>query len=751
MKSGTDDEIGDSFSIDACASLLTMLDERSYQRDLLRDANQLSERVLLPLALPWMHKGNPVTRNVPFDIDDMTEILMADDGRFSPHEHGPLGFGRFDIGQLRRGPINTRLATSADSWCTASRRSDDPGVMEVSSVVLPIYSSSASLLETNNTASQEESLDGEQTYNGDIIAPSTEDPVGEISLRFHEHTTKAKKRKITEVRSCVQRQMISVKVGSSSSRSSIFTDLKLDGKSRYGRLLEACLPAEIQNGRAMTTSKAQQIADCLGSYDVRHGLTSSSTAGKSSRTSCGRTRLIWTEKNGSDHPQRVFFSSSLTGLRIEGATQKRPRDIKLAIRVGGEILGASEESARDTTPLLGSIPTATSLSQSDELFDHPRAQCMLDDEEFTKNILTAGQDRSKGRGRSVGCQPVIDCLPDGTGMIGVICSTPGKMALASAHECLNQAAKLEGRKCTVCWTSDVDKNLIVRECDECGVLAHPQCCYDRGELFVVDETDIWRCTVCCFKLKQRTVAGKDSVAAIEQAKKSKRKTKLPQWLQDSHIDDPLTAGKSDNGLGENESHGIKCALCTYHGGAMSQVEVEGEPHWIHEVCRIWLKGRQSPAVTGTAECALCGKGRAPKSPNESTELSVNALSGYVLKCASSRCQIHFHPMCALVATALSECSPEWRSSVDHTENGQLLELSKLVDRRLCACYTLTALDVQVAVGARGKDPGAEKSLKLPIAFCGIHNPKREAAFRGLYPGGKFITADVMRIPAVLAD
>ena len=760
------DENKDIPSIDVCASLLCMLDERSYHRRMICDANELSRQILLPLSLPWMHKGNPVARNIPYDIDDMTEVLMADDGKFTPYERGPLGFGRFDIGQMRRGPTNTRLATSADSWCTASRRSHDPGIIEVSSIALPLYASCPSKARENHNTGDvdDQPLSVESTNGTDNSKTCDYVPAGEISLRYYEHTAKEKKRKIAEVRSCAQRQFISVKVNSSSSRASIFSDIKLDGKSRHGKLLEASLPAEVQNGKFLSTSKAQIVADSLGSYDSRYGL-SSTTGRNGSRVSCGRTRLIWTQKNPPDQPQKVSFSSSLTGHRFEGATQKRPRDIRLALIVGGEIFGAdnaSNEWPDKKFASISSFPAERSSSQSEELFDHPHAQCMLDDEAFVKNILQSGNERGKSRGRNIGSQPVLECLPDSSGLIGVVCSSTGKIAISSAHECLNHAAKMNSPKCTVCWGSNLDKNTIVRECHECGVLAHQQCCYDKGQLHEVSDNgfgkdQIWRCAVCCFKSNQHAKNGNHGASmANEQAKKSKRKAKLPQWLQDSHIDDPLTAGKSENTMA-TESHGIQCALCSFSGGAMSRVRIGNECHWIHEVCRVWLKGRQctQDASSGlNAECVLCGKGPASNKVDISSENTVGALSGYVLKCAASRCHVHFHPMCALVSTKLSESNTNSEVSFigeQKNVNNTLLELSKQVDRQLCSCYTLTALDIEVTTGASGKDPGAERQFNLPIGFCGIHNPKREASFRGLYPGGKYLTPEVMRIPVVKQD
>lgn len=762
-----EEETTDVPSIDACASLLAMMDERSYQRNLLCSANRFAREILQPLSLPWMHKCNPVTRNMPFDLDDMAEILMADDGSYTPHENGPFGFGRFDVGQLRRGPINTRLATSSDSWCSASRRSDDPGILEVSSVILPLrYHSS---IATSDLQDVESSYPSERDTDNkghceEVMA------LGELTLRCHEHSFTNKRRKVESIRSCAKYHLVSVKVNGSSSRSSLFGEIQMDSNSRYGRLLEATLPAEVQSGRILSTVKAQKIAENLGTYDWRHGLSNASSTGKTAnRLSCGRTRLIWTEKSPSDQPQKVFFSSLLTGIRIEGANQKRPRDIKLAIRVDGEVFG-SESSEKSpclvNTLFVEKFPLASPPRLLFDVVDHPRAQCMMDDEEFVKTILNdapkSGSDRSKVRGRSASSQAIFDCLPDSNGLIGVVCSSSGKVSGSCVHECFNRAAQVNTLKlCTVCWAPDVDQNNLVTECSDCGVLVHLACCYDRGETFpptpdiAEEEKPIWRCAVCCHKTQIESIDGRKdaSIQGHEQAKKSKRRSRLPRWLQDSHVDDPLAAGRSCSAPGDPTSHGIKCALCPYQGGAMSQIQFGTSLVWIHEICRTWWRGKMRipPSLSTQSlfrECALCGCGKRQAAAEESSDDSIPTISEYLVKCAASRCQVYFHPMCGLFSSKLYELSNTVNNTKDMNADEYRAESPQEADRRLSSCFTLTALDCEVTIGSNGKDSGTRQVVKLPIAFCGFHNPKREASFRGLYPAGRYINTDIMRIPAL---
>ena len=735
-----DDEM---YSIDAVASSLAMLDTRGYHRALLCDSNELLRRIVQPLSLPWMHKGQPLSRTTAFDIDDMTETLLADDGSYTPYNAGPLGFGRYDVGQLRRGPVNTRLATSSDSVCSASRRTTDPGILEVSSIVLPLFChrhSFHSVIHQEN----DDLVSGGTFHEFDVHAPK-----GEISLLCHDRSSRSKRRKVAEVRSCARRQLVSVKVGSTSSRSSVFTGIKLDTQSRYGKVLEATLPVEVQNGKVLSMINAQQVAASLGSYDWRHGFPKNSATGKLPRISCGRTRLVWTDRSGpADHPQKVVYTSLLNGERLESGSQKRSREILVAIRLEGE--------------MFGNIPNANELSldiRENSVVRRLYPECMLDDEEFVKNIFSeahkSSSERNKARARVASPHPVLDCLPDSNGAIGVICTSPGKVVLSSVHERLNHAAKMASLKCcTVCWSPDHDRHDAVKECAECGTLAHTQCCYDAGEIEVIPAIDDspkelswWRCAVCCFKKCQPPVqVAKSSAVQPEQASRSRRKPKLPQWLQDSHIDDSLPAGRPDHIQGEIASHGIRCALCPYHGGAMSPVKSGEEVVWMHEVCRLWYNG----AVCGSHEnqevklqCALCGKTERPRTSNGPLYEHSSGIRGFVIKCAGSRCQVYFHPMCALVSSKYSET----QESGDPLSGQYHPFTVQGIDQRLSSAFTLSAVSCE-ATRSVGNDRMNRRTIQIPIGFCGFHNPQRLRTSRGLYPAGKHISNDTIRVPAL---
>ena len=64
----------------------------------------------------------------------------------------------------------------------------------------------------------------------------------------------------------------------------------------------------------------------------------------------------------------------------------------------------------------------------------------------------------------------------------------------------------------------------------------------------------------------------------------------------------------------------------------------------------------------------------------------------------------------------------------------------------CEQYTLTALNCVGVEQTSGKYPGLERFASFPVAFCGIHNPRRPYSFGGVYPRGQHMYASSMRIP-----
>lgn len=704
--------------VDTAASILAILDERGYHRSLLQDANNINHRIVTPMILPWMHAGLPVARNIPCDIDEMPEILAVDDGTHTPFENGPFGFGNFAMGQMQSGEQNL-LDRNSVTMRTAARRSLDPGVVELSTITL----------------GPDEFICGSHDDSPTDLWCSKDDSLGELSLRCFELAQQRLKRRIKEAKSLTRKQLISVKVSSTSSKVSIFPVTPL-------KLVDAKLPAEVQDARFLSIARAKKISEKLGTYDCRHGLAPTNASGKNAnRVSVGRTRRMWTAKSPADKPQRVFFTSLLTGEKLDSGTQKRPRDIRLAIKVNEEYL---ESGA-----------TVNSLTTSQEWPENgvntvSTEQCTVDTNKLV-SALAKGQFGKSESPLSIGqvntlIKPAtFDCIPDNTGLISVTCTLPGSIAISSVHGLLNEAANQESALCTICWSKGCRELGALQKCSECYVLVHPQCCLDSG--IVCDSqrgiegatASTWLCSVC------HNSRGQTAGTVPQLTAKSRRRiSRPPNWLKDSLVESPVS--KSNTSFQSPLEHsGHKCFLCPFSGGAMSMVEVKGVCLWVHEVCRIWtdLESTKEEPVSTEAhreeECALCGIG---DTKTISHVDRIPSIRKSLVKCAAARCRVFFHPMCALLVSKLTWQSSRPRKSPQAGLQSSPRSPQILKDLDLASRFTLTVVDCE----AVQKGPGKDRLLQIPVCFCCFHNPMREPSLYGIYPGGEHIDERVLRVP-----
>ena len=731
------EKIQPKISINACATMIASLDSRAYQRSLIQDANNIAERMLLPVSLPWTHKVAPVARNIPCDIDEMIDVLTMDDGLYTPFENGNFGFGQFDTGQFRNGESAIRLANSSSMLRSAARRSCDPGVIELSTIVLPPQLPGD--LETARRYDPDS-----QDYDD-----SDRSIKGELELRCFETMQAVKKRKVEQARSSVKNFEISVKVNSSSTRSSIFhafDERRVDKESILAQgFLEAVLPQEVEVGRKISTSKAKKISEMLGSYDIRNGLGPTNQSGKNSnRMNVGRTRLMWTEKSPSDQPQRVFFTSLITGQRLEGGSQKRPREVLVRIKVDGQhFVGRKVSKNKETDE----SDTVTKES-------FPSFQATLDCDKLVQNLFESKTKNMQAVDNIL--PPKIECIPDSCGTIHVLCVSEGRINRSSVTPLLNRMAENNIRNCTVCWRStELDQE--VQSCSECGVLAHPSCCLDPGQMndaVVIDGilTKQWTCAMCCQSCG-------DSSRHESAAKKSRRKSKLPSRYDDSELAEPIPSQRTDD---LQYYHEIPCSICQLRGGPMSPVRQNDKTSWIHEVCRIWTSGGNEiineSSMGKRQQCALCGgnNGNVTAGMKRGRNMmgsSDNVSIGCVVKCAAVGCQVHVHPMCAVVSSLTSElhtaASLRNNPMSQQEENESDIDRARKEDIDLCSQYTLTFASVNGVTNSYGKDPGIQRKAMLPILFCGIHNPKRDDSFYGLYPGGEHLDGGALVIPRCL--
>ena len=706
-----------NISINACATILAELDVRSYQQSLVRDASHIAERILQPMSLPWTHKVAPVARNIPCDIDEMIDVFTADDGFHAPFENGSFGFGQFETGRRKNGDSLIRLANSSENVRSASRRSNDPGCIEFSTVALPsmlppYHSESISAVRMPLPIGVDERQHDVPLAKGSTI------------LRCFESTQRLKRRKTEEARNCVKSYKVSIKVNSTSSRSTIIQspmEAKNASDDHMPIVLEATLPIEVENGRKTSKTRAKIESENLGSYDIRHGLPPLQV-GKGSKTPVGRTRLVWTSKELSDH--RLSYKSLITGQQLDDGAVKRPRDIRVVIKVGGDIVCGPETS-------------------DEALISGTRTQASLQCDKLVRNLLDGKNERTKS---PFSVPPLIECVPDNAGSIHVVCTSPGTFMQSSITPILKLARKSSNLSCSVCWRS-TEGGSKVRECVRCGLLAHTECCLDPGELQVKSEDQCvreeWICSVCCHHKENKV--RKDPEPEIQAIKKSKRIPRPSSKLKDSllesiHVDTTLHDTISNN----DEK---KCSVCSLSGGAMSRIAADTGDVWVHETCRIWTDAKSYSTGSRYSTCVLCGTGANCEDSNHHTSPR-RYTPRCMVKCAAPSCHMLVHPMCALASTLISQSTNEIKRET--TENGTSDEIlkAKKRDEKLCSQYTMSFASVKGLAHSFGKDPGSRCATTIPIIFCGIHNPAREQSFYGLYPGGKFMVADdTLKVPS----
>ena len=714
----------------------------------------------------------PAARNIPFDIDEMPAILAQEDKSHNPFDNGPMGFGRFESGEPQEGPLSSSLVDPRDIICSAARRSDDPGVIEWRSLAKPpspcLYqgrnNESLRLLGTKRHDQFTEDLVAfGDTENADSLIR------GEVSLRCFEEVQRRKRRKLCQSMQCTRRRLISVKVGSSSTRASVLPEFPEtdNGPRKSSRsILAATLPTHIQTGKILSAAKSKTLDQELGSY-------SASSSGKnSSRAPVGRTRLVWTEKRQSEQPQRSYFASFLTGEKLDSGSQKRPRDVRVSVTLHGKPLQPADELHKPSTPSLSLMRGDRCVANRNATHGMPgkhnrKLQCTLDPDALVNNLLLDAAKDHDVNGKSFESvavvAPRIDCLPDSNGFIGVVCSVPGRFTQTSSVSMfLNDGARKPKLKCSICWSSG-KAGSIIEECCTCGVTVHLGCCYDTGNRVKLkpakggseDSKSKWQCAVC--NTARIMGAGTDYWGGVDGGK-SRKPSQLPERIR--KILSASVVSRTSGTSPHDGSRGFKCELCPHSGGAMSPFDLDGETVWIHEVCRIWCMGFgttehdiQRDADFGVQyekTCALCGTFVESSTRIKSNLGGTEASSAGLAKCVAARCQVHFHPMCARLASLLSKVDHKVREGNQKTATQGHVEdemtLARKIDVHLCTQYTLTAAKCVAVEGAKGRDPGMECFSSVPVAFCGIHNPKRDPSFFGMYPGGQHLDGSIMRVP-----
>mmetsp|Transcript_30528 Transcript_30528/g.46242 ORF Transcript_30528/g.46242 Transcript_30528/m.46242 type:complete len:569 (-) Transcript_30528:5788-7494(-) len=367
----------DISSLDAESNILARLDHDSYKNTMLKDADRILHTFLLPMSIPWS-KHQPYSdfvKDFPKDIDEMPEVLGMDDHSRVPFENGTFGYGKFEVGKSPK-------AVSPDyegGIRAALRRSDDPGVIEMTTVNFDRLEAASNNISRNlfakNSATPEKAMSSSRqslrrsNRKRKHGRSRSEQSMPLRMLDYFRTTQTEKNRKLEIAKQNVEKKFVSIRFGSTSSRASIFycqksTDQDSDSAEDVDAanaeiaprplLVKVNLPLEVQTGRNLIFTEAAKSVKLLGSYDMRFGMSKETpppSASKTKRKTTGRTRLLWTKAHISggcssdsvSSKHKLAYSSLLTGNRIDISCFRRPREVKLAVKVNGELLHLNKD------------------------------------------------------------------------------------------------------------------------------------------------------------------------------------------------------------------------------------------------------------------------------------------------------------------------------------------------------------------------------------------------------------------------
>jgi hypothetical protein len=306
--------------MEVAAQRLSVLDPRGYERDLLRDADAATTSIYLPMMIHWTHDRDrriPNVQSYTYDIDEIPIIADADedyDTNLTLSHQGPASLlASYD-----------RLESLGHYRSVVTRCPNDPGVL---------------LISTTTRVSLQQELDCLSTMYRSTQNRDNEDVAGELSLQLYERIQDSQQRRYATLNDNTHRRRISIRANTVSTRRSLFP---LDHHDGWRPLhLLATLPTYVQDGQKLSIDEASAVARKLGSYDCReHTKETTTSSSPYGRVTSGRTRRIWTQKDDSHvlTARAPTWVSVLTGERIEKGAQKRPRHVRVLIRLDGAIL-----------------------------------------------------------------------------------------------------------------------------------------------------------------------------------------------------------------------------------------------------------------------------------------------------------------------------------------------------------------------------------------------------------------------------
>jgi hypothetical protein len=678
MESGMYEMVGNA------ADQLCRIDDRAFRRAQLLDANSILSKIVLPMSIPWTHKIE-AHRIIPRDIDELDGVIAAE-AEFPAESR---------LGEIQEVPGSS---ASEHQLVSTIRSNDDPGVVEFTRTLVPL------------------SIDlSTERPRGIMREGAPADSEGELSLRFMDEVQRRKRRRLGIIAENTKRLKVSIRFGGVSSRATLRPNV---GARLVPCELLATLPQELLVGRKVDWDRAAENAAQLGSYDLRHGLPRMASISK--RVKSGRTRLMWSSKQS--RSQRSH-KSLLTGTSLETGQQRRPLDVKVFIRLNGQVVTV-DKSQKSKIPIDGDDEWAGSAYSErtvalalDKACEHEqsgrhreRLQCSLVFPAYSKKIWERTSINSEFM--NVMQEPFFVKVTDNEqlwldvrpprvwshpcedGVFSTVCTETGEMngiqysgsdrAAGSSKAYpwatavfLDAVAKLR-QTCCICWSNSdgISEELVL--CKHCQVRVHPKCYF--GE-----------------------------------------KTFDPDWCCDSCVDYQNRASSMPGSLtATNVRWARVCRLCPQFGGAIAQrryaggAVVETPRSWEHVHCRMW---KDAAAYQGGV-CTLCSKH-----------------SANLVRCAAVGCSILFHPMCSVVA---SHAAASRRAS-DSDFLHYTLDFGEDRDAFLATQYSHEMVDISI-----GKKR-SKKRWQIPVAYCGLHNPQRARDRYGLLQGAVFFD-DSVRLP-----
>lgn len=683
-----DVEEEDNVVLNQGALVLASLDRRACARSQLQDANALYDQVVLPSCLPWSQCQNMLYKTLPRDIDELSSVLFQDTGE---------------------------LATAY--------RLSDPGLVELCT---------DDMVEDDTSKRR---TPKRQRFVNDVRAEDSSSSPGEWSMQMY-HEVQWNQRQSENLRN-TKKRIISFRVGSTSSRASIFD-------SQTPLFLVAIYPRQLHEGTKRHGLEAYEYGMDLGSYNCRplppkESVLLSDAPSSKHRFVAGRARIIWSEKERPESKsQRCAYRSILNGQRLDANSLKRPLHVKVGVRINKALLcfsgnrsiplDVSAVTNHNKKSLVSSsyvysnkviedslnfacerMETCTSqLPTVEESTGHDLSQCTLNVEKYVADIarvyhLSFGESpnllayRPTASNEPFSIERFVSLAVSMNAHVGRVSLHPenhGTGIPFGDYSRFQTQLRIVPPRLEFLPTEDGQMHVT---CTKSGTLVHSthvESLAIGGMLECTDAqpsqksssvllrtlaTETSRCAICWNNLSKGflfTCQGCNVSAhstCVNIA--NERSMDRDDWLCSScaHV-------------GEERI----CGLCNFSEGILRPWK---ENQWIHNICRTWcgIDGTKPVFADGNtdndillgASCHLCSKEGTP-----------------VVMCFGVGCSMRFHPMCALVASMAQEI--------------RCFELNVLPSK-----YTLTMMRTSFS---SGRQPTLTKVL--PVAFCPYHTPRQ---------------------------